>query len=538
VALARLVRGNPPGKLSLAGAYALGYAALAVAQQEGNEPEWYHELDPLDTLFLGTAWPQGFRDGYEFANARMAWLRLLRGTVHWRGIEGFVRAVLAASTEYDLPVDEGELMLLVAGRLEAAGLDQRKLPRSLLADRALSGARLAYGPDDVRLPDPPPDAAGRVAGLWAATGTGLPGDGTAVDALREGLHLLAGAGLDVRGETGMLLPALYIGLVAGEYEDLSEVGERAVAWALGLDEDSPLVPVTDVLLTAPHRGLDPDTALGHLFGIAAFAGVVRAEDRRWQSWPGTALVDLAFGLGYTQVVTRDSKVVRVGREGTAMLEVQIRRFEEKFGRPPGPQDPIFFDPGADQPQPMSLPGLETATAGLLEAAGISPAWIYACQHTDGLLPRLDGSFASDRDQAEWDEAVGRYIRLHQPGTQVDHDAETRKLQGALVMVTLQMAADDPGYGAALATELAAPAAQPGSDAAVLRQYLRAWAGELGTSLRDDPGVCSAACQYARAWSGAGLAGRVQDAACLPAGGVIADNVLLAIAVALTQNRAA
>jgi hypothetical protein len=37
-----------------------------------------------------------------------------------------------------------------------------------------------------------------------------------------------------------------------------------VAWALGLGEDSPLIPVTDVLLTAPHRGLDPGTALGHL----------------------------------------------------------------------------------------------------------------------------------------------------------------------------------------------------------------------------------------------------------------------------------
>jgi hypothetical protein len=60
---------------SLAGAYALGYAALGMAQQQGDEPEWYHELDPLDTLFLGSAWPQGFRDGYEFANARTAWLK-------------------------------------------------------------------------------------------------------------------------------------------------------------------------------------------------------------------------------------------------------------------------------------------------------------------------------------------------------------------------------------------------------------------------------------------------------------------------------
>ena len=65
-------------------------------------------------------------------------------------------------------------------------------------------------------------------------------------------------------------------LVAGEYEELSQAGERAVAWALGLAEDSPLIPVTDVLLTAPQRGLDPDTALGHLLGIPAFTDPVAA----------------------------------------------------------------------------------------------------------------------------------------------------------------------------------------------------------------------------------------------------------------------
>jgi hypothetical protein len=96
-AIARLVRANLPGKVSLAGAYALGYAALGMAQQEGEEPDWYHELDPLDTLFLGTVWPQGFRDGYEFANARSAWLRLLRGTVHWPGIERWTGASVPAA---------------------------------------------------------------------------------------------------------------------------------------------------------------------------------------------------------------------------------------------------------------------------------------------------------------------------------------------------------------------------------------------------------------------------------------------------------
>ena len=537
-ALARLVRGNPPGKVSLAGAYALGYAALAVAQIEGDQPDWYHDIDPLDALFLGAAFPARFLDAHEFANARTAWLRLLRGTACWPGVERFVREVLAASTEHDLPVDEGALMLLLAGRLEAARLDQRKLPRDLLPDRALAGARLAYGPaGDAVLPDPPPGAADLVARLWAATGAGLPHDGTAADALREGLDLLASAGLDVRADAAVLLPALYIGLVAGEYEELALAADRAVAWALGLAGDSPLIPVTDVLLTASQRGLDPDTALGHMFGLPAFSAPVRGEDRRWRSWPGTELTSLAFDLGYSQVATLDGKAVRIDCGGAAMLEAQVRRFEEKFGRAPGPDDPLFFNPDADEPQPVPLARLESATVGMLEASGICPAWIYAYQHTDGLLPRPDGGFASGRDQAEWDEAVGRYLQLHDPDGQVDHQAEAGKLRDFTTGMTLLMAAEDPGYGSALAAQLAGAGEQAGSDAAQLRDYLRGAAGDLRRALHDDPGILPAAAEYARAWAGAALASGVRTAAQSPEGAPIADDVLLAVAAACAQYHA-
>jgi hypothetical protein len=309
-----------------------------------------------------------------------------------------------------------------------------------------------------------------------------------------------------------------------------------VAWALGLAEDSALVPVTDVLLSAPQRGLDPDTALAHLLAIPAFTEPVAPEDRRWHSWPGTELISLAFELGYPQVLTRDSKVLRVGPDQAAALEAQVRRFEEKFGRPPGPDDPLFFDPDADEPQPVSLTGLETETVAVLEAAGICPAWIYAYQHTDGLLPRSDGSFASARDQAEWDEVISRYIRVHQLGTVVDHQAETRKLATITTIMTLQMAADDPGYGAAMAAQLAGTAGgPPGTDPTMLREYLRACAGELGGTLRADRAVAQAAAEHARAWGGASLASRLQQAARAGARDAVADDVLLATAVALIQS---
>src|SRR5207244_6938360 len=101
----------------------------------------------------------------------------------------------------------------------------------------------------------------------------------------------------------------------------------------------------------------------------------------------------------------------------------------------GPDDPLFFDPDAETPQPLSLAGIEHATVRVLDAAGTCPAWIYAHQHTGGLLPRPDGGFVTDADRAEWTEAVDRYLRLH-PNDQVDHAAETGKLRTALAVITL------------------------------------------------------------------------------------------------------
>jgi hypothetical protein len=530
-ALVRLVRMTGPGKVSLAGAYAIGYAELGVAQQGEDAPEWYDELDPLDTLFLGTAWPGQFSDSFEFANACAAWLRMMRNTSYWPGIERFVAEALAASEQHDLPVDDGVLMLLLNGRLEAAGLNQRRLPRDLLPDRALQDSRFIGIQADVVFPEPPPDAAGRVAGFWAAFEAGLACDGSAVDAVREGLNLLASAGADVRDNAIVLLLALYIGLVADDDELLAEFGGSAAAWALGLEEDSPLVPVTDVMLVAAEREMDVDTVLGHLFGIDAFTREVRSQDRRWHSSPGNTLVRLAFELGHRRVVTRDGKSVRLDAEGAAVLEYQRRRFEEKFGRPIGPDDPVFFDPDADEPRPLSMLDVESDGVAMLEAAGVSPAWIYAHQHTEGLLPLPDGTFVSERDEAEWNDAVDRYVRLQQPDVPVDHDEETRKLQSMLVGLTLQMISEDPDYGASLAGRLAEPSRQAGDEEKLIRQYLRYWSGDLMTSLRTDPALASAACEYARAWAGADLADRVRAAAGdseLPE----SLDVLLAVAVAI------
>jgi len=42
----------------------------------------------------------------------------------------------------------------------------------------------------------------------------------------------------------------------------------------------------------------------------------------------------------------------------SILQEQRRAFMEKFGREPGPADPVFFDPTCDTPTPLTEEKLE------------------------------------------------------------------------------------------------------------------------------------------------------------------------------------
>ena len=512
-ALARMLRFNAPDRMSLAGAYALGYGTLGMAQIDGDNPDWYHELDPLDALVLGTVAPKRFADGYEFANARDRWLDSLRGTVHWRGIETFVRLVVAASNEFRRPLDDGELMMAVMGRVEDARLDQRKLPRALLPETALADSRLALGLSaTAALPDPPADAAELAAQFWKSTelDLGVEHDDTAADALREGVWLLRRAGLNAVDEPTLLLPALYLALVAREDDLLDEAPERAEAWAQGLADDSPLAPIVDTIRTGAERQLSSSEILARLYGLTAFTGQVRAEDRTWHSEPGYALQHIAFELGFTEISTRDHTVRKLSKDAAAALRVQRERFIEQFGRPPAPDEPLFFDPDSDEPTTISPVELERASVAQLEALDVSAAWIYATQHTDGLLPMLDGSFRNDDDRRQWNEAISRYLSTHR-GTVVDSTAELRKLRIGAAIASLHMATGSPQYATSLIERMRTGDAHESSDAALVAMVLQSTADDLVDLLRNNPGTAEKAKEFARAWHGADLAAAVEHA---------------------------
>lgn len=364
--------------MSLAGAFAFGYGARAMAQIEDDGPDWFDDMDPLDTLFLGTVFPKHFRDLYEFGNARTAWLRMLRRTPHWTNIERFVSEVVIESEAADLSIDDVSLLPRLAERLEAACLDQRKLPARLLPHVSLAKSRIVAGvAGDLTLPEPSEAARAQAAELFDDFDPGPGREGTCVDDLCAGMSLLARAGFPVRTDSIWLLIALYAALVASDGETFEELYRRAPAWVLGLDEESQLSPITDTILLAIEQELDPQSVVSRLFMLPTFTEAVTAEDRRWHSAPGTDLVEIAVGLGHSRINTRKFTKIRMSPITAADLEHQRRRFEERFGRPPSPEEPLFFDPDADEPTEISEEYFDRAHTDFLRSVNLHPAWISA-----------------------------------------------------------------------------------------------------------------------------------------------------------------
>jgi hypothetical protein len=100
--------------------------------------------------------------------------------------------------------------------------------------------------------------------------------------------------------------------------------------------------------------------------------------------------------------------VPLNREAKAeldpLLAAQREKFIAKFGREPGPEDPVFFDLDEDK--------LRDDTAEAMRAAGIGPALIYAYEETGLIVTEENRRFIPDVDLREFDAKVREYYDLH------------------------------------------------------------------------------------------------------------------------------
>ena len=109
-----------------------------------------------------------------------------------------------------------------------------------------------------------------------------------------------------------------------------------------------------------------------------------------------------------------SKAVPLNAEAQRAIHEQRRKFREKFGRDAGPDDPIFFDPDADTPQPISKAALDEMTGQILSAAGkagVRPELIYAMKKTGRIVTESNQHLLTDEELQEWQDAIEEYLAL-------------------------------------------------------------------------------------------------------------------------------
>jgi hypothetical protein len=93
------------------------------------------------------------------------------------------------------------------------------------------------------------------------------------------------------------------------------------------------------------------------------------------------------------------------------------RFREKFGRDPGPNDPIFFDPHSDEPLPLGRESLNEMWERLADAmvcqGEITPETAYAMKKTGLLVTEQTKGLLREAELLEWNDALEEYKNARQ-----------------------------------------------------------------------------------------------------------------------------
>jgi hypothetical protein len=119
-----------------------------------------------------------------------------------------------------------------------------------------------------------------------------------------------------------------------------------------------------------------------------------------------------------------SGVVRMTTEMHDALLRQREAFRAKFGRDPGPNDPVFFDPSKDQPTPIEPVDMEADVLAAMSKANLPPEFAYAYKKTGGLLlvEGMRDRWPPDRVK-EWEDAVNEYRAIEAASKQPDRPSK-------------------------------------------------------------------------------------------------------------------
>ena len=87
------------------------------------------------------------------------------------------------------------------------------------------------------------------------------------------------------------------------------------------------------------------------------------------------------------------------------LKEQRKQFIEKFGREPGPDDPLFFDPDADTPQPYPEEKFTEEIVESMREAGVEEKLINAFKKTGLLVTQDNLDLMTPEELDEFEEAL-------------------------------------------------------------------------------------------------------------------------------------
>jgi hypothetical protein len=105
---------------------------------------------------------------------------------------------------------------------------------------------------------------------------------------------------------------------------------------------------------------------------------------------------------------RGYKRILLSPELAKGIQRQFERFTEKFGRPPRPEDPLFFDPSADEPRPIIEEVIDQHMLEAMHKAGLHPAIIYAYQKTGRIVTQEKMKHLTKAELREWKDAIDEW----------------------------------------------------------------------------------------------------------------------------------
>lgn len=102
------------------------------------------------------------------------------------------------------------------------------------------------------------------------------------------------------------------------------------------------------------------------------------------------------------------KRIEIPAELAPILRGQRGRFRAKFGRAPGPNDPIFFDPNDDEPRPLNIHAAFEKLVIIAGEVGVAAQLIYAMNKTGRIVTEGNKQFLTPSELEEWNDAVAEY----------------------------------------------------------------------------------------------------------------------------------